>query len=101
MGVWNEDVPGDGEWSENWLELNGDYRALLLRPKKMRWAFLSKGGEGGSDPPEAEGGSDDGEHVRIQFDLPPGAYATMALREAMRTNPAPSRAGHIRFDDGE
>ena len=43
-----------------------------------------------------EGGGD----VTMQFDLPPGAYATMALREVMRMTPAPS-LGHIRFTDEE
>lgn len=38
--------------------------------------------------------------VTVQFDLPPGAYATMALREVMRATPAPS-PGHVRFGDAE
>jgi tRNA(Glu) U13 pseudouridine synthase TruD len=38
--------------------------------------------------------------VTVQFDLPPGAYATMALREVMRATPAPS-PGHVRFEDAE
>ena len=37
--------------------------------------------------------------VTVRFDLPPGAYATMALREVMKLHPAPSRLGHIRFED--
>ena len=38
--------------------------------------------------------------VTVQFDLPPGSYATMALREVMRSTPAPS-PGHVRFGDAE
>jgi tRNA(Glu) U13 pseudouridine synthase TruD len=34
--------------------------------------------------PEIEAGFDDhGTYVRVAFDLPPGAYATVALREAL------------------
>jgi tRNA(Glu) U13 pseudouridine synthase TruD len=35
--------------------------------------------------------------VQLQFDLPPGAYATMALREASKELRPPSRTSHIRF----
>ena len=38
--------------------------------------------------------------MTVQFDLPPGSYATMALREVMRSTPAPS-PGHVRFGDAE
>lgn len=35
--------------------------------------------------------------VRLVFDLPPGSYATMALREVMKPMPPPARLGHVRF----
>ena len=35
--------------------------------------------------------------VTVQFDLPPGAYATMALREATKERPPAARLAHIRF----
>ena len=35
--------------------------------------------------------------VELQFDLPPGAYATMALREAIKERPPASTLRHIRF----
>src|SRR5690606_20483603 len=40
--------------------------------------------------PDVEGGVDEhGEYVRVSFELPPGSYATVALREIMK----PERAG--------
>ena len=54
-----------------------------------------------SSPPES--GEACGEargDVTVQFDPPPGAYATMALREVMRATPAPS-PGHVRFGDAD
>ena len=38
------------------------------------------------------------ESVRVEFDLPPGAYATMALREVSKHQRPASRLTHIRFD---
>jgi tRNA(Glu) U13 pseudouridine synthase TruD len=115
---------------DNWVSLHGDYRALLLRPQHLHWRYHepapgaapAPAGSAGApattraaaaaaaapdpaaDAPAApadgsaapEGGGD----VTMQFDLPPGAYATMALREVMRMTPAPS-LGHIRFTDEE
>lgn len=40
--------------------------------------------------PEIEGGLDEhGEYVRCAFDLPPGAFATIVMREVMKREPAP------------
>lgn len=39
--------------------------------------------------PEVEGGADEhGEYVRVAFELPPGAFATIALREIMKPEAA-------------
>eukprot|EP00965_Chrysotila_dentata_P078498 2586759-Pleurochrysis_carterae.AAC.2 len=35
--------------------------------------------------------------VLVQFDLPPGAYATMALREVMKLEPPSTRQRHIPY----
>lgn len=38
--------------------------------------------------PEAEGGADEhGSFIRCKFELPPGSFATMVLREIMKTEP--------------
>ena len=82
--------------------LPGDYRALLLKPRKMTWRFVDDLVNEAS--PEVEGADDcaapvqqDSTSVEVQFDLPPGAYATMALREASKERLPASRQAHIRF----
>ena len=42
-------------------------------------------------------GGDGETSVALQFDLPPGAYATVALREVSKERAPASRCGHIRF----
>ena len=101
--------------------MRGDYRAMLLRPQHLSWwhhppdaaadeppahADAAAAGTTGASSVAASGeasGDACGEargDVTVQFDLPPGAYATMALREVMRATPAPS-PGHVRFGDAE
>ena len=75
----------------NWFVLPGDYRALLLRPRNMSWEMLPEEDEGEQQQ------SDNERSVALKFDLPPGAYATMALREASKERAPASRVGHIRF----
>lgn len=101
-------VAGEDEAAEeegwNWLELEGDYRPLLLRPRQMTWEVapavpLRDVSEHRRTLAEAirtgtGGGAFD---VSLRFDLPPGAYATIALREVQKSNPPPSRQSHIRF----
>ena len=44
--------------------------------------------------PDVEGGVDDhGPYVRVAFELPPGAYATVVLREITKNDPAHPGAG--------
>ena len=100
----------------NWMPLKGDYRSLLVRPVNMHWRFergdaLTTGaGEVANGELVGEraacqqsntaGGIDDcarAADVAVEFDLPPGAYATMALREAMQMRPPTTSCGHIRF----
>ena len=113
---------------DNWMVLQGDYRHLLLRPDGMRWKVLSplstdSMADGAGDVASCRTAADcaasaqttsspspdgrpkderepptDSLEVAVRFDLPPGAYATMALREAMKLHPPPSRLGHIRFE---
>jgi tRNA(Glu) U13 pseudouridine synthase TruD len=41
--------------------------------------------------PDAEGGVDErGEYVRVAFELPAGAFATVVLREIMKPERAPA-----------
>ena len=57
---------------------------------------------GGADAASQHGGG--ALDMLISFDLPPGAYATMALREVVKPEVPPSQHQHIRFDtmpDGE
>ena len=115
------------EDDDNWMLLQGDYRQLLLRPLNMTWQLLPNAKQSPQDQPPASplphgphsglcsNGSGSAvvevDHsaktaalaetidVAVQFDLPAGAYATMALREAMQPRPLPSRRlGHIRFE---
>ena len=101
----------------NWLTLQGDYRPLILRPRNMTWKVCelsddsplegrahAKGqasaAAAASLLPQGEGadGCEGGQRgVLVQFDLPPGAYATMALREVQKPTRPPSRQAHIRF----
>ena len=87
-------------WS--WFELNGDYRPLLLRPRRMTWQVMDAVSldeiSEFKNLSSVTAGSALGMHdVFLQFDLPPGAYATIALREVQKENPAPTRKTHIRF----
>ena len=149
-----DDGAGD-DTSRNWFDVQGDYRALLLRPRQMQWRIITpaakaaarvRGTSSGTTEAEAQGGplmaaaagtmrqgargskrSRDGgctagtrrtvdsvardaaaeaaaashgldeTDVALQFDLPPGAYATMALREAIKDRPPTSTQRHIRF----
>jgi tRNA(Glu) U13 pseudouridine synthase TruD len=119
---------------DNWFELQGDYRPLLLRPQNMSWEVVrdalqgsrvpegAHGADAGSPPPrehdafpceartptrDAGDSARDEPHgipasctadVLVRFDLLPGAYATMALREIQKPTPPPTRTMHIRFD---
>ena len=102
--------------------MRGDYRAMLLRPQHLSWWHHPPDAAADAAPPAhadaaaagttaassaAASGEASGDacgeargDVTVQFDLPPGAYATMALREVMRATPAPS-PGHVRFGDAE
>ena len=87
-------------WS--WFELNGDYRPLLLRPRRMTWQVkdavsLNEISEFKNLSLVTAGSALGAHDVFLQFDLPPGAYATIALREVQKENPAPTRKTHIRF----
>ena len=87
---------------------------MLLRPQHLSWWHHPPDAAADAAPPAhadaaaadttaASSAAASGEacgDVTVQFDLPPGAYATMALREVMRVTPAPS-PGHVRFGDAE
>lgn len=89
-GVWLEvSASRDAEDDDNWLAIQGDYRPLLLRPQRMRWSVEP------ADDADDAAASD----VALRFDLPPGAYATMCLREAIKATPPAPRGGHVRFED--
>lgn len=99
----------------------GDYRRLLLKPINFDWEIrpssdslqvgLNRAEEAATPMAHTANVSVQGHtsvdadlsgtslDVAVRFDLPPGAYATMALREVMKERPAPSRLGHIRFDE--
>ena len=140
---WQADGVQEDEWNDeewhNWFYLQGDYRALLLRPRQMEWAVVTREAKtsastisrGTAEANRAGAtyginGNDDGSacaatataeaaraaaiaavetshgldetDVALQFDLPPGAYATMALREVIKARPPTTTTRHIRFD---
>jgi len=74
---------------DNQVLLLGDYRPLLLRPRRLEWTLLRGAAS------QQDGGALD---MLISFDLRPGAYATMALREIIKPEAPPSQRQHIRFD---
>ena len=83
---------------DNWFSLQGDYRHLLQRPKRMRWEILEE--EVSAHEAEGRPQASVRSHldVAVQFDLGPGAYATMALREVMDPRSSHARPPHhIRF----
>ena len=74
--------------------------AFNLTGVEVDWSNSAEtSGEAGGEASGEASGETRGD-VTVQFDLPPGAYATMALREVMRATPAPS-PGHVRFGDAE
>ena len=95
------ELAASSDEGDSTLELQGDYRALLLRPKAMSWEFLQSCQKKCKGTPDVQtqniSGNTHSRDLSIQFDLPPGAYATMALREVSKLQPPPSRSGHIRF----
>ena len=111
--AWEEEAWEEEAWEghkekqeegSNWFELQGDYRALLLRPRGIKWrTHLPPGGtEAGADAEVKAAAAADAvaveeTDVELQLDLPPGAYATMALREVSKERPPASRQRHIRF----
>ena len=50
-----------------------------------------------SEPEPATGAASQRHDVHLRFDLLPGAYATMCLREAMKLEPPSRSLGHIRW----
>ncbi|KAL1527772.1 hypothetical protein AB1Y20_009157 [Prymnesium parvum] len=97
---------------ENWLVLQGDYRRLIIRPSNLSWEVVPSteiGHEQSDDlsgshrvfpTPERDVAPEQSLlDVLVRFDLPPGAYATMGLREVMKLRPPPSHLGHIRFEE--
>jgi tRNA pseudouridine13 synthase len=82
-------IPGDIEQEEfaregldpsqlNWVAKRfGDSASGTRRPLRVR-----------AENPEAEGGVDEhGPFIRCKFELPPGAFATMVMREVMKIEP--------------
>ena len=93
-----------------WLELQGDYRSLILRPRRMTWEVVRTPvaessahdpGMAEAAPPELEPAPGTATlpplDVLAEFDLPAGAYATQALREVQKLHRPASRQSHIRF----
>ena len=62
------------------ISSSGAYRKLLAFPQNMQWR-VSEGGEGEVGEGEGEGVRD----LEMEFSLPPSCYATVLLRELMKT----------------
>lgn len=88
------------------MKLSGGYRHLIARPRGVSWSMMNYADhtqdlsetdvvrlariEAGNTEP-AVMGNEGGEFtaVKMVFQLPPSTYATMALREVMKTSMAP------------
>ena len=96
------------------LALRGSYRKLLICPTRFTWRlFEREQGEAAAKAPSKRLAAAEAtlEHpaaaltdstarrwdVKLRFDLPPGVYATEALREVSRPHPPPSKVMHARW----